>query len=128
MRMLVVDDDFASRMFLRNAISSYGTCDTAGDGLEGVKAFQTAWEENRPYDLIFLDIMMPFLDGLGVLKLVREMEKQKKLTITKRSKIIMTSALQDKKTLDDVFDLGCDSFLAKPIDLQLLLNEIEKDG
>jgi two-component system, chemotaxis family, chemotaxis protein CheY len=126
MRILVVDDDFASRMFFKNAVSKYGICDTASDGLEAVKAFQAAYEEKDLYKIIFLDIMMPFLDGMGVLRLIREMEKQKKIDVNSWSKIIMTSALNDKKSLDNAFYLGCDAYLAKPIELQKVIETIEK--
>ena len=69
---------------------------------------------------------MPFLDGMGVLRLIREMEKQKKIDEKAWSKIIMTSALHDKKTLDNAFYIGCDAYLAKPIELQNLLATIDK--
>ena len=126
MRILVVDDDFTSRMFLRNAVNKFGQCDTAGDGLEAIKAFQSSYEEKDFYKLIFLDIMMPFLDGMGVLRLIREMEKQKKIEEKNWTKIIMTSALHDKNTLDNAFVLGCNAFLAKPIELNLLIETIDK--
>ena len=126
MRILVVEDDFASRMFLKNAVSKFGNCDTAADGLEAIKAFQSAFEEKELYKVIFLDIMMPFLDGMGVLRLIREMEKQKKVEEKDFAKIIMTSALQDKKTIDNAFFLGCNGFLAKPIDLQILIDTLHK--
>ena len=126
MRILVVDDDFDSRRFLKNAVSKYGICDTASDGLEAVKAFQAAYEEKDLYKIIFLDIMMPFLDGMGVLRLIREMEKQKNVEEKSWSKIIMTSTLHDKKTLENAFFLGCDDFLLKPIDFKILSSIIEK--
>lgn len=126
MKILVVDDDFADRMFLKNLVSCYGVCDTAANGLEAIKAFQGACEQKNYYQIIFLDVMMPFMDGLGVLKLIREMEKQRNIHEKNRAKIVMISALNDKSTKDNAFFLGCDGYLPKPIDLSILQQEIEK--
>ncbi len=80
---------------------------------------------NEPYQLICLDVMMPKIDGLKSLSEIREMESKSELAA---SKIIMTSALNDKKTVNDAFRLGCEAYAWKPIDIhefQELLQELK---
>lgn len=118
MKILIAEDDFASRKFLFKFLSQYGECDLTVDGLEALEAFMLAWNEGQPYDLICLDIMMPGLDGNKVLKLIRELEQQKGLAGDKRAKIIMTSALNETNDIFQAFDSGCEAYAAKPIDTE----------
>jgi two-component system chemotaxis response regulator CheY len=59
---------------------------------------------------------MPKVDGVKVLKYIRELETQSGMMPEKRSKIIMTTALAETKYVQNAFDIGCDSYAAKPID------------
>ena len=79
MRILIVEDDLASRKIMLKILSKYGECDVTVDGLEAVDAFMLAQKENKPYDLVCLDIMMPKLDGVKVLKVIRSLEDQKNI-------------------------------------------------
>lgn len=55
MRILIAEDDFASRKVILKFLSVYGECDVTVDGMEAVDAFMMALEEDNPYDLICLD-------------------------------------------------------------------------
>ena len=87
-----------------------------------------AIEDNQPYDLICLDIMMPEVDGIMALKKIRQLEAQKGLNPETRSKIIMTTALSDKSHVLEAAQANCDGFLVKPIIKDRLFNEIRKHG
>ena len=50
MRILIVEDDFASRKFMMNFMSAYGDCDGTVDGMEAVEAYMMALEDEQPYD------------------------------------------------------------------------------
>ena len=63
LRMLLVEDDFASRLLLQIFLSRHGECHVAVNGREAVEAFRYASERGQPYDLICMDIMMPEMDG-----------------------------------------------------------------
>ena len=99
MRILIVEDDFASRKFMMNFMSAYGDCDGTVDGMEAVEAYMMALEDKQPYDLICLDVMMPVMDGYQVLNTIRNMEKQRGIEGDDRVKIIMMTALNEKKKL-----------------------------
>ena len=98
MKILIVDDDFASRLLLQAVLSRYGECHIAVNGREAVEAFRAA-QENVGYDLICLDIMMPDVDGQTALKEIRALEEARGISSSAGAKIIMTTALDDMKTM-----------------------------
>lgn len=70
MRVLVVEDSEALRESLRLGLARAGfAVDVAGDGRQGL-----VLARNNPYDLLVLDLLLPELDGLGVLAQLREKE------------------------------------------------------
>lgn len=128
MRILIAEDDMTSRKFLFKFLSAYGECDIVVDGLEALDAVLISMKENKLYDLICLDIMMPKVDGVKVLKHIKELEKQKGILAEKRSKIIMTTALAETQFVQNAFEIGCDAYAAKPIDTDKLVEVLIKLG
>ncbi|HHW23774.1 MAG TPA: response regulator [Clostridiaceae bacterium] len=126
MRILIAEDDLASRKVISKFLSNYGECDITIDGIEALEAFMMAWDEGRPYDLICLDIMMPELDGIKTLKAIRDIETQKGLKEDKRAKIIMTTALNDKDSVMNAFETGCEAYAAKPLNMDKLAEVMKK--
>jgi two-component system chemotaxis response regulator CheY len=125
MRILIAEDDLNSRKFLFKFLSQYGDCDLVVDGLEALDAFLISIKDNKPYDLICLDIMMPKVDGVKVLKSIRDYEIQKNITPEKRSKVIMTTALAETQFVQNAFDIGCNAYAAKPIDIVKLTQVLQ---
>jgi two-component system chemotaxis response regulator CheY len=128
MRILIAEDDFASRRVILKFLSVYGECDVTVDGMEAIDAFQMALDENEPYDLICLDIMMPIMDGYQSLKNIREIEEERNIPEDKKVKVIMTTALNEEKNVKKAYELGCTDYLAKPIDMDKLKEILVKLG
>lgn len=129
MRSLIVEDDFIARRILKDILSSYGGCDIAVDGEEAVNAFRLAWEEDNPYDLICMDIMMPKVDGHEALSQIRKLEKLMSVKNHNEAKIIMVTALDDPKNVVKAFTRGdAASYIVKPVNKQKLLREINSLG
>ena len=126
MKILIAEDDFASRKFMLRFLSKYGECDITVDGLEAVDAFLMALGGGDGYDLVCLDIMMPALDGYQTLKAIRDIEKEKGIPEEKRSKIIMTTALNEGRNVTKAFELGCVAYAGKPIDEEKFENVLRK--
>jgi two-component system chemotaxis response regulator CheY len=126
MKMLIADDDFTSRMLLQKIISPYGTSHVVIDGNEAVQAFQMAWEENKPYDLICMDIMMPNMDGNEAVRKIREMEMQMGVKQMNKVFIMMTSSLSESDDIKNAMKAGASWYLLKPIDGQKLLNKLRE--
>lgn len=128
MRILIAEDDLASRKYILKILQPYGECDFTVNGIETLDAFLLALDEKKPYDLICLDIMMPKADGMKVLKTIRQIEKQNGIEDSKRVKIIMTTALNDTETINNSYDIGCEAFATKPINSEKLIKVIKKLG
>lgn len=128
MKILLAEDDFASRKFMDKYLSQYGECDITVDGEEAVDAFMMALDDEEPYDLVCLDVMMPVLDGYQVLKAIRGIESQRKIPKQDRVKVIMTTALNDERNVKKAFELGCEAYCGKPIDVDKFEKLLKKLG
>ena len=128
MRILLAEDDFVTRKFMMNFLSKYGDCDVTVDGMEAVDAFMMAMEEDEPYDLVCLDIMMPVMDGYQALMGIRNIEKERNIPEDQAVKVIMATALNDEKNVKMAFDLGCTIYSGKPIDQERFEQVLNKFG
>ena len=128
MKTLLAEDDFASRKFMDKYLSQYGECDVTVDGEEAVDAYMMALEDGEPYDLVCLDVMMPVLDGYQVLKAIRDIEAERGITKDQRVKIIMTTALNEERNVKKAFELGCEAYSGKPIDVDRFEQVLRKLG
>lgn len=128
MRILVAEDDMVSRKYLLRFLSNYGDCDLTVNGIETLEAFLLAIRENKPYDLICLDIMMPKVDGIKVLKTIRQLEREEGILPEDRVKVIMVTALDETDYIWQAFDIGCEAYAAKPIDTEKLIQVMKKLG
>ena len=106
----------------------YGDCDLVVDGLEAIDAYLLAMKEGLAYDLICLDVMMPKIDGIRVLKTIRDLERQHQVPEMEASKIIMTTVLGETEIVKSAFDYGCNAYASKPIDMTKMTEVLIKIG
>ncbi|PKN17418.1 MAG: response regulator [Deltaproteobacteria bacterium HGW-Deltaproteobacteria-6] len=128
MKILIAEDDFTSRLLLQKILSAYGECHIAVNGKEAMDAFGRALTEGSPYHLICLDIMMPEMDGMEVLKTIRAMEEENGVNSSTGVKIIMTTALGDPRNVVGAFKSLCDAYLVKPVNKSKLLDYLRSFG
>lgn len=129
MRCLVVEDDFGSRRFLQLFLRRYFQCDVVVDGQEAVDAVRLAWEEHDPYGVIFMDIMMPNLDGHGALKEIRAYEKAIGVHEADASKVVVLTALGDPRNVVEAYFHGAaDAYLVKPAEPDQILETLKEVG
>lgn len=122
MKILVAEDDSASSAFLVQFLTQYGEVDRAVDGLEALEAYSLCRQELRPYDIIFLDIMMPKVDGVTVLKAIRNYEAKKRVKPENKTKVVLTSALTETDYVKKAREVGYEGCLSKPLDTQEVHN------
>jgi len=126
MRTLIVEDEFNSRNLLAKFLNPLGLTDVATDGNEAISAFKQAHDENQPYDLICLDIMMPNKDGYETLTEIRQIEDDLGIRGLDGVKIIMTTAVDSRQSILTTFRQGCESYIIKPIGKQKLYDELQQ--
>jgi two-component system chemotaxis response regulator CheY len=125
LKMLLVEDDFASRLVLQTFLSRYGECHVAVNGREAVDAVRAALKGARRYDLICMDIMMPEMDGHEAVRQIRALEERDGILWCSGAKIIMTTAVDNIKEVFKCFSELCDAYLVKPIDLSELVGKMK---
>jgi len=110
-------------------LSPYGICDSAVNGREALEAVEFAYENNEPYDLICLDIMMPEMDGQEALVRIRDMEESRGIHGLARSRVIMTTCLDDAQNILRAFSHGqCEAYLTKPVLPEKLSSQLRELG
>jgi two-component system OmpR family response regulator len=111
MKILVAEDDPRLQQSLAKALGEHGyAVDVAADG--GAALFKA---ESAEYDAIVLDVMMPVLDGWGVLA---------RLRASKRTPVLLLTARDTPPDRVKGLDLGADDYLIKPFDLSELLARV----
>ncbi|WP_031479880.1 response regulator [Maridesulfovibrio frigidus] len=134
MRILVVEDNDACMVFLHETLTNIGgvsrvAIDSASTGEDGLQMYKTAESSDTPYELIFMDIMLPGIDGLQTLEEIRAYESNLQLTESQKVKVIMTTALDDStKASRAFFQGGAISYMTKPITPGKILEEMKKFG
>lgn len=129
MKALIVDDDFYSRNMIHEILRPVAQCDIAVNGEEAIEAFKRGLQNDEPYDLICLDLLMPELDGQQALREIRAIEQEFGVVPQNEAKVVVTTALDDEKETHDAFFLGgATSYLVKPIDEEKLMDEVKSLG
>ncbi len=128
MKTLIVEDNPVNSLFVQKILAVTGECDVASDGHEAIQYFSDAIEENKPYDVVCLDIVMPGLDGQEVLKKIRHLETEKGINISDEAKVIMLTSVDDPDIIKETVKQGASDYLVKPILKDDLLDKIRAFG
>ena len=114
-KVLVVDDKSINRSLLIGLLAPLGfEIEEAADGREAVEKA----EASRP-DIILMDLVMPVLDGFEATRRLRQSPTLKTVPV------IALSASAFAYTQKESLESGCDAFLAKPIQLDVLLEKLQ---
>lgn len=125
MKCLIAEDHLLSRRILKELLSAEFDCDVAVNGQEAIDSFVLAHESRHPYDVIFLDIMMPEVDGLEALQCIRALERKMEIPHALAVRAIMTTALDDPHTVFKSFnECEADAFIVKPLSRHKLIKEL----
>lgn len=111
-RILIIEDEPDIQELLKNYLEEEGyETEQALNGIEGIGKFR-----KRDFDLILLDVMLPKVDGFGVLEMIRQESDVP---------VIMLTALDDEAYQMKGYDLKVDEYVTKPFSIKLLLKKIE---
>lgn len=122
--LLIVDDEQDICDSLESRLKAAGfQVQTAPNGREAVATFIKYFYE-APFDVILLDINLPDMDGVDILKLFRQEEDLRGVDYGDGVIIIMQTAV--KESWMNAFNKGCDDYIIKPYSFQELLNKINE--
>lgn len=109
-KILVAEDNSVNQEVIKRMLRLEGFTDItmAGNGAEAVDLVQKAYDSSRQFDIIFMDVQMPKMDGLTATKLIKN-----NLRYTKP--IIALTAFADESNVKECLNSGMSGFLSKPI-------------
>ena len=116
LKILIVEDNPANRLLVIKILEQVGftaDVDVAVNGLEAVKLVS-----NSPYDLIFMDLQMPAMDGYEAMRKIRANDA------IIQPRIIVISANVQPQDVSNSYSAGADGFLPKPIDREAMVDII----
>jgi CheY-like chemotaxis protein len=116
LRVLLCDDNVVNQKVAARLLKQMGyRADTAANGLEALEAL-----DRQPYDLIFMDVMMPEMGGFEATRIIRERQNQQSQFPNYKSSIVIVamtaSAMQGDR--EKCLAAGMDDYLAKPVRLE----------
>ena len=117
-KIVLADDNKDFCQVLKEYLSNEEDIEILGIAKDGVEALQLV-KETQP-DLLVLDVIMPHLDGLGVI------EKLNAMNLEKMPKIIVLSAVGQDKITQTAINLGADYYIVKPFDFVIFINRIRE--
>ena len=113
LNVLVVDDSSFQRSMIRETLESWvNVIGTAENGIEAVEQY----ESHKP-DLVTMDIMMPEMNGIKALRVIKE--------ISPTAVVIMLTSVSQKEKMRKAARHGADGYITKPFDAKELIDEIE---
>jgi diguanylate cyclase (GGDEF)-like protein/PAS domain S-box-containing protein len=117
MKILIVEDDVNSRVFLERALLSQGyTVESAANGIQAMEKVVLS-----PPDLIISDIMMPEMDGFELCRKVKTDERLQHIPF-----VFYTATYTDKKDEDLAMSLGASRFIVKPMEPEKFFSTIKE--
>lgn len=128
LNMLIVDDEIMNQKLMRHILAKYGIHDFASNGVEAVQLFMLAHENKTPYDVVFMDVMMPELDGHLATEQIRAFERKMGIT-GKESAIFMVTCLDSHDNICKAFFHDyCTDYITKPVNMQKILDKMREYG
>ncbi|MBP1989028.1 sporulation transcription factor Spo0A [Paenibacillus eucommiae] len=119
-QVLLADDNREFTHLLSEYIGEQADMEVIGVAYNGNEVLRFMEEQEEAPDVLILDIIMPHLDGLGVLERLREMN------LTPQTKIIMLTAFGQENITQKAVQLGASYYILKPFDMEVLTNRIRQ--
>ena len=117
-KVLIADDNIDFALTLNSYLEKEDEMEIIGMAKDGNEAYDMILEKNP--DVVLLDVIMPHLDGLGVL------ERLNNSNVPKIPLCIMLSAVGQDKITQRAINLGAEYYIVKPFDINLLMKRIKE--
>jgi two-component system chemotaxis response regulator CheY len=131
LKTIIVDDDEVFAKLLEFTLNGLGIQEIvkAMTGRQAIEIFETGLKSGSPYGLVFLDIIMPGMDGQETLKHMRAAEKEAGIAAADKAAIIMTTAVSTSEAMIEALIEGDSTdYLVKPIEPGYLREMLANNG
>jgi len=128
-KVLIAEDSEFQAAVLEAVLANQGIdqVSIAANGMLALEIFKQALASGLPYPLVFLDIIMPEMDGQETLRRMRALEQEHNVADADKSVIIMTTALDSPRDMMDALLEGdCTDYIVKPVEERHLLAILRK--
>jgi PAS domain S-box-containing protein len=117
LRILIAEDNEVNQLVLKKMLEKLGyNSTTVQNGLEAVEAFK-----RHPYDIVFMDIQMPFMDGMDAVKAIKE-----SISSERDPYIVAVTAHAIKGDRERYLEMGMDEYVSKPVSMHMISGIIDK--
>jgi len=116
LKVVIADDNRQFNMLLTEVFNSQPDFLVVGNSYDGIETLKVV-EEKKP-DLLMLDIIMPYLDGIGVIENLSSVEK--------RPNIIVISAVGQENISQKAINMGALYYFVKPFDLNIMIERVRQ--
>jgi two-component system chemotaxis response regulator CheY len=131
LKCMIVEDEEVAADLLEIMLNKQGIQEIvkATTGHQALEIFENGLENGAPFALVFLDIIMPGMDGQETLKHLRATEDEKGIAAADKAVIIMTTALTTADAMiEALFEGNCTDYLVKPIGPAYLMEMLGSYG
>lgn len=126
MRVLIVDDNKINRRFLESLLNKHADCYMDVNGKDAINTFEKSLEDKKYFDVILMDVMMPEVDGLQALNIIRDIERKMNIPKEDAVKVVVISALNNIIEVEMMLDEEKELFIHKPIQIEELIFVFKK--
>jgi two-component system, chemotaxis family, chemotaxis protein CheY len=125
-KTLIVEDSKAISNVMTNILADLGIKEivTAENGLKGTEIFKNALLNNVPFELVFLDVEMPVMNGHTALKIMRTLEKGPGADQQQKAIIIMATSLDSPDSMIESIEGECNDYIVKPATINMIREKI----
>ncbi len=123
-RVLVVEDDADLATLIQQLLVGRAEVTVANDGILGVREFRGALAAGHPFDTVALDLDLPGMDGLRVLRALRRAEREPWAGVHGRARIVIMTVHRAASHVAQASEAGADGFLVKPFAPDELLRRL----
>ncbi|MGG4344105.1 PAS domain S-box protein [Paenibacillus lautus] len=117
LKILIAEDNEVNQLVLKKMIEKLGyNSTTVQNGLEAVEAF-----ERHAYEIVFMDIQMPFMDGTEAVRIIKESASSEK-----EPYIVAVTAHAIKGDREKYLGMGMDEYVSKPVSMNVISTIIDK--
>ena len=118
LRILVAEDERITGKLMLHFLKRHGSCVLAADGQDAVLRFKEAHQRGEPFDVLFLDIMMPKMNGHEVLSAIRDLEAEMGIAVEQGVKVVIATVYDDPENVMEAHVAGCCRYMVKPLTLE----------